>query len=149
VTKNKLHFGCGKNILSNYDNYDINPVNNKVQFIDLNILPLQFKCGYADEIKIEHVLEHLDCNKKAFLIELLRITKKGGIVKVKCPCEDNNLSHSKSNFVPGYFGWLLKNGYADDITVRCVKFSLARHLYRVFNKIRLLGIKEIQWEIKK
>lgn len=81
----KLNLGCGHTKLPGYIGVDINP---NAEFVDvshnLNVFPYPFKESSVDEVFMEHVLEHLD-DPLNVIQELYRISKPGGILKIKTP----------------------------------------------------------------
>lgn len=73
----KIQLGCGSNHLSGWENHDID--------IDLN-KPLPFPDDHADFMFLEHVCEHLKIDRcYALFLELKRVLKKGGIVRITVP----------------------------------------------------------------
>jgi len=156
MNKVKLNFACGYNILEDYENYDINPINDKVKYLNLNILPLPFKSNYADEILLKHTIEHLDCNLLDFFKEIIRITKSNGIIIVKTPSENDIIQHTKSSFDIRYFASFLKtkNDKYIDRQVSEIKLyfkyrPLKNLIKFIIKKIKALFISEITWVIRK
>lgn len=81
----KLNLGCGHTKFPGYLGVDINPNAEYVDVShDLNKFPYPFKESSVDEVFMEHVLEHLD-DPLSVIQELYRISKPGGILKIKTP----------------------------------------------------------------
>ncbi len=80
----KLNFGCGEKYLDDYINCDFSEHVKKDKFVNLNKSPYPFKDNFADEILMDNVLEHLD-DIPSTMIELHRIMKKNGILKIIVP----------------------------------------------------------------
>ncbi len=87
-----LDLGCGSNKVESEGNdvvgvdYD-KRVNPDIVW-NLNNLPYPFKENEFDEVRSNHCIEHLDYSKKDpddVFKELWRITKPGGLIKVKVP----------------------------------------------------------------
>ena len=86
----KLNLGCGKEYrdgwvnldISNKDIYD-NEIKVDVKH-DLNKFPWPFKSNEFDFVLLKHLLEHLNDIPKV-MNELIRITRKGGIIKIIVP----------------------------------------------------------------
>jgi len=81
----KLNLGCGKKILENYDNIDLNNKDPRVIKCDIRTLS-QYENNSVDEILLNNVLEHL-ANKdlRPSLKEWNRILKNGGILSIQVP----------------------------------------------------------------
>lgn len=77
MSKYKLNFGCGSNILQGWENYDA----------ELDITkPLPFPDNSIDFIFNEHVLEHITQREGySFFKECKRILKSGGVVRTATP----------------------------------------------------------------
>ena len=79
----KLNLGCGKDVLYGYDNYDINPIDKRVRYIDLEER-LPFKDNYANEIRLLSVLEHIN-NRLQLIKECERVLCGNGRLLVRVP----------------------------------------------------------------
>ena len=55
----KLNLGCGTNKLEGFVNVDVEPASEPDMVVDLDILPWPFEDSSAEEIQLNHVLEHL------------------------------------------------------------------------------------------
>jgi len=77
----KLHFGCGQNILSGWDNLDLPGCDTRK--------PLTYSNNSIDFIFTEHMIEHLDeIDGFNFMSECFRILKPGGVLRISCPSID-------------------------------------------------------------
>ncbi len=77
----KLNLGCGPKILPGYINCDnfSSPdaeIPTDVVKVELNRFPWPFADNYADEIRMDHVLEHL-ADTESVVKEVRRILKPG------------------------------------------------------------------------
>ncbi len=80
----KLNLGCGRDSKEGYVNLDCVKLPGVNVVHDLNKFPYPFKDEEFDEIICKHILEHItDLNKT--MIEIHRILKKGGILKITVP----------------------------------------------------------------
>jgi predicted SAM-dependent methyltransferase len=81
----KLNLGCGKVVLSGYDNIDLNNKDLRVIKSDIRLLP-QYSDNSIDEIILHNVLEHL-ANKdlRSALKEWNRVLKIKGIINIHVP----------------------------------------------------------------
>jgi len=90
----KLNLGCGEDYMPGYTNVDFRShVEIDVQH-NLNELPYPFEDGEFDLVHASHVLEHLD---KPFdiMVELHRITKKGGTIHIRVPHFSRGFTHAE------------------------------------------------------
>lgn len=99
----KLNLCCGYDIKDDYDNYDIKPVDDKVRFLDCNILPLPFKSESCKEIILNQGLEHLNINQLDFMNDINRILIKDGIINIGLPVYSPFIYHKTFNHTKGYF----------------------------------------------
>jgi methyltransferase family protein len=120
----KLNLGCGKFKLSGYHNVDAWPEANPDQLIDLNRLPLPFPDNSFDEVRADHVLEHLH-DVFGTMLDLHRVCSNGALIKVKVPHFSRGMTHPDHkhcfdvtfryyfdpSFPPGYFGRPMKVEY--------------------------------------
>ena len=78
VVPDKLHLGCGPNILPGWRNYDIE--------MDIR-LPLPFPDESLSFVFAEHVVEHVTpAEAWNFLKEVRRVLKPGGAARIIVPC---------------------------------------------------------------
>ncbi len=84
----KLNLGCGQNKLPGYVNVDRYETFAPDRVCDLEAFPWPFADGSADEIVMNHVLEHLGAQTETFLgvmKELYRVLKPGGRLDIAVP----------------------------------------------------------------
>jgi predicted SAM-dependent methyltransferase len=79
-----LDLGCGAKKHPGSIGADVCPLPSVNVVCDLARYPYPFATDTADEIHLNHVIEHLEDPPKA-LYEAWRITKNGGIVHVRVP----------------------------------------------------------------
>ncbi len=113
MNKVKLNLGCGSNIKKGYENYDCYMKHPKIKWIDLEILPLGFKENSVDEILLYSVLEHLWINPYKFMLEMHRILKKGGVIKIKLPFYHPVLGHVRCHHTKYYFNTIVDFKHTD------------------------------------
>jgi predicted SAM-dependent methyltransferase len=96
----RLHIGCGMGMLDNWVNIDIHPAP-----LAMNVLwGLPFADGSAQCVFVSHLLEHLyyPHDARAFLCEIRRVLKPGGIVRIVVPdveqCIDAYVANDRSFF---------------------------------------------------
>jgi len=89
----RLHLGCGKNILPNWDNLDLNgPI-----ACDLR-QPLSYSLNSVSLIYSEHFLEHLDeVDGFHLLQECYRVLIPKGILRISCP--------DLAQYIKAYLHW--------------------------------------------
>ncbi|MBC8500874.1 MAG: class I SAM-dependent methyltransferase [Nanoarchaeota archaeon] len=81
---NKLHLGCGRNILEEYLNVDVAKLPGVDVVHDLDKFPYPFKKNHFDEVFCKHFLEHVE-DLFAVLEEINRLLKPQGRLKVIAP----------------------------------------------------------------
>ena len=79
-----LDVGCGANKYPGAIGIDINPRTNADVIHDFGVVPYPFADVEFDEIIGRHVVEHVP-DVMAFISELHRITKPGGIIRLVTP----------------------------------------------------------------
>lgn len=84
----KLNFGCGKEILENYDNVDIQKGKRVLKNFDFDITPYPIKNNVYDEVLMKMIIEHLNKPKQA-LEELHRICKPNARIIIITPYYNN------------------------------------------------------------
>jgi len=99
----KLNLGSGKDYKKGWINLDYNKSLNPDIIHNLDVFPYPFREEAFDVIYCSHVLEHVNDFFKT-LEELLKITKKGGIIHIRVPHFSNgngynDLTHRR------FFGW--------------------------------------------
>jgi len=103
----KANFGCGGNVLDGYENYDKYMVDSGVRFLDLDVLPLPFDDNTFCEIKLLHVLEHIQ-NPQEVLVECTRVLVVGGILEIGLPVNSNGVGHLRYVHSTEYLNLLYK-----------------------------------------
>jgi SAM-dependent methyltransferase len=111
----KLNLGCGKYLLPGYHNVDSRPETHPDQFVDLDVLPLPFADNAFDEVRADHVLEHLR-DPFGVMAELHRICSPGAVIRIKVPHFSRGFTHAdhKCGFdvaFPYYFNPAFQPGY--------------------------------------
>lgn len=111
----KLNLGCGKFKLPGYHNVDSWPEAQPDQFVDLDRLPLPFPDNAFDEVRADHVFEHLR-NPFGVMAELHRVCAPGAAIRLKVPHFSRGLTHAdhKCGFdvtFPCYFNPAFPPGY--------------------------------------
>lgn len=73
----KLNLGCGKNILTGWENHDVD--------VDIS-KPLPWQVGTVDFIFCEHCVEHIAYYQAIdFFLECHRVLKPGGMLRIAVP----------------------------------------------------------------
>jgi SAM-dependent methyltransferase len=80
----RLHLGCGNEILPGWINHDLVALPGVDVVHDLQEYPWPFEDGRFDEIRMHHVLEHLE-DPVRVIEELHRILRPGGTLRVRVP----------------------------------------------------------------
>jgi len=80
----KLDFGCGQKKSPGHVGMDIMPGEGVDVIHDFNVFPYPFADGTFDEVRCDNTLEHVD-DFIGTVVELHRILKPGGVLKVWCP----------------------------------------------------------------
>jgi hypothetical protein len=89
----KLNIGCGKYKLPGFHNIDSWPDATPDQFVQLEELPLPFKDNTFEEVRADHVLEHLN-NPFGLMLDLHRICVPGALIKIKVPHFSRGMTHA-------------------------------------------------------
>ena len=84
MTGERLHLGCGNEILPGWINHDLADLPGVDVVHDLDSYPWPFEDDRFAEVRMHHVLEHLAEPVRA-IEELHRITGDGGTVEVRVP----------------------------------------------------------------
>jgi SAM-dependent methyltransferase len=111
----KLNLGCGEFKKEGYVNVDFFSVSEPDVKHNLDVLPYPFADSEFDLVEADHLLEHLS-DPFAVLKELRRITKDGGLIKIKVPHFSRGFTHPehKRGFdatLPYYFNPSFPGGY--------------------------------------
>jgi hypothetical protein len=84
----RLNLGCGGKKLPGWVNVDKYPVCGPDQVVDLERFPWPWPDDSADEVLLEHVLEHLGASTEVYLgiiKELYRVCRDGAAVRIEVP----------------------------------------------------------------
>lgn len=81
----KLHLGCGQKYLEGYLNIDKDVSVMADAYLDLNKHLCNFPPLFAEEIKCEKALEHLEISMLEFLEECYRMLKPNGLLHLEFP----------------------------------------------------------------
>jgi SAM-dependent methyltransferase len=84
----KLNFGCGINILTGWDNVDIQKGKGVFKSFDFDTCPYPIKDNTYDKVLFDFVIEHLS-NPKGSLEELHRICKNNARIFIRTPYYNN------------------------------------------------------------
>ena len=120
----KLNLGCGNDIFPWYVNMDLI----KLPWVDiqhdLEVFPYPFADNEFDEIYCSHVLEHVSDLTKT-MRELVRITKKWWVIKVKVPYFANPNGWSDPThyrlFTSNTFNYYKKDCYYNELDIQITK----------------------------
>lgn len=115
---NKIHLGCGHNILDGWLNTDLFPSYENVYHVDA-LKTLNFNENQFDFCFNEHMIEHIEINEADILInEIYKILKPGGVLRLSTPNFDflvkiyqntiggignEYIKWSKENFCPQHY----------------------------------------------
>lgn len=80
----KLHLGCGKDKLPGFVNIDSSEEVGPDMLLDLDKDALPFPDNSVDEIKVDHLLEHLH-NVIPLLNECNRVLTRNGVINISVP----------------------------------------------------------------
>ena len=155
----KINFGCGNDVKHGYENYDLNPINKNVTYIDLNDLPLKFNDNVYDVILLDQVLEHLNINPLDLMEEMHRILKKNGKIIVGLPVNSPYIYHVRYRHPKNYFrpicekGFDIKEKYTNE-TWKCnaifyTRISLKGFISKILESIRGIVYQSVYFELEK
>ena len=116
-----LNLGCGPNILEGWLNTDIEPIDDRVVYLDAG-KPFPFEDETFDFIFSEHMFEHLTYKEgKNMLSECYRVLRRDGVLRLSLPTLDNLIElyeHRHNKDAINYVEWSLqtfdKSGCIDD-----------------------------------
>lgn len=77
----RLHIGCGRDVLPDWVNMDVEPIRGAVR---ADILHIPAGDGTFDYVLAPHVLEHVH-DVKGAIRELARVLKRGGTLEIRAP----------------------------------------------------------------
>jgi hypothetical protein len=99
-----LNLGCGFNKKAGYINVDSSAVCNPDIVADLEITPWMWPDNSVDEIRLEHVLEHLGQDTKTYMAiwkEIWRISKPYAKIYITVPhWRHENFAHDPTHIRP-------------------------------------------------
>jgi hypothetical protein len=99
-----LNLGCGYNKRSGYLNVDSSSVCNPDLVLDMEITPWPWQDNSVDEIRLDHVLEHVGKDPKTYLAvwkEIWRISKPGTQIFITVPhWRHDNFVHDPTHVRP-------------------------------------------------
>lgn len=104
----RVNLGCGTFVRNDYINFDKYPFNDKVKYIDLDVLPLPFDDCSIEKILMEHTFEHLNVNRFDFMKEIHRVLKPDGIIIIAVPVNSRIITHTIQHFTKNYFNPIIK-----------------------------------------
>ena len=144
--ENFLHFGCGSNIFEGFINADFYALSltrpsNKIQWmIDLRY-PLPCEDGAFDGIYSEHTVEHLSpIDAQNLFLELLRIMKKGAILRLSVPDLDKYIQYCDGSLPDPEFSYFQKK-----FKSRC---QAMQHITQNHGHLSLWNFDELQYALK-
>jgi SAM-dependent methyltransferase len=148
----KLNLGCGRNLLNGYVNID-KVHSHGIVYADLdayvgNTPTLPFEDNTIDEIRMSHVLEHIN-NTLGLMQELWRVAKPSTMLTVYCPYgssddADEDPTHVRRYFLQsfGYFSqpyyWRADYGYRGDWQPIEIKLLIDRWAFGQLTKEDML-----------
>lgn len=83
-----LNLGCGEDIKPECVNVDVTGYKRVDEVVDLSVFPWPWEKESIDGIHASHIIEHFP-DQKQFILECLRILKKGGFLRLKVPHSSN------------------------------------------------------------
>ena len=83
-----LNLGCGQDIRKDAINCDVTNYPGVDQVVDLSVFPWPWADESMDGIHASHVIEHFT-DQQRFILECLRVLKKGGFLRLKLPHSSN------------------------------------------------------------
>lgn len=111
----KINLGCGGNLLTGWDNYDLN--------VDIT-KPLPFADNSASFILAEHVVEHTTTpDSVRFFRECNRVLEPFGVVRIAVPSASRILELSDEE----YLNWFGKSGFGTHDKQSAVSSILLNH----------------------
>jgi len=105
----RVNLGCGAMVLQGWENYDKHPVDDRVRYLDLDVLPWPFEDKSVDVVQCHHVIEHLKVHPLDVMGELHRIIRPGGRVSIRLPQYSPIVIHSIHEFTRYYFNPIVEN----------------------------------------
>lgn len=139
----KLNLGSGNDYKKGWINLDYNKSLNPDIVHNLDVFPYPFREEAFDVIYCSHVLEHVNDFFKT-LEELLKITKKGGIIHIRVPHFSNgngynDLTHRR------FFGWFTFPQIAQGYYNKRYPFKIISQRFNFLAENHLLANKLFSW----
>jgi predicted SAM-dependent methyltransferase len=123
-----VQFGCGKNKLIGWENYD--------KEIDIS-KHLPFSDCAVNNIFIEHCLEHVSQNDSlVFLDEAYRVLKYGGVIRVVVP----SLEKVAEKMTTQYCDYIKNRGWSDGSREGTLRAMMTCHGHKGWWTYRLLEL---------
>jgi len=167
----KLNLGCGDTLLPDFINFglfgytveawklDELTAGSHIYKLDLNNLPLPLPNSFAAHIRLSQVLEHLTCHPFEFIQECYRILQPDGVLFVGLPSFSHSLPHLRGYHPEGFMNTVIGKGYPSTKDYHCRAvfklekferdFSLKLLLRRIWELVRALASKKIEWTMVK
>ncbi|MEJ7617588.1 MAG: methyltransferase domain-containing protein [Pyrinomonadaceae bacterium] len=123
-----LDVGCGTNKYPGAIGLDYNPRTDADVIHDLGVVPYPFPDNEFDEVISQHVVEHVP-DVMAFMTELHRITKPGGVIKIATPHYSN----------PDWPTDLTHRNHINSYSFHC--FDPERRLFAFYTDVELLPVR--------
>ncbi|MES2436821.1 MAG: hypothetical protein V4519_02320 [Patescibacteria group bacterium] len=100
----KLNLGCGFNKLDGYINVDNSAVCKPDQVFDIESTPWPWQDSSIDEIRLDHVLEHIGVDPKTYISvwkEIWRVSKPNAQIFIRVPhWRHENFAHDPTHVRP-------------------------------------------------
>ena len=158
----KVNLCCGKEVLEDgWINYDCNPFNERVRFIDLNKLcdlVLHFKKNSVDVFRIYNGIEHLKVTDFEVIEALKPFLKPIGYIDIVVPSDSPVINHLKHRYTKCYFNPLVSERGLDNTKKELFSRLVFRpYSYRrveelldyIIEKIRTLFVKNYFFRLYK
>lgn len=126
--KKILDVGCGTNKYPGAIGVDYNPRTDADVIHDLGVVPYPFSDDEFDEVISQHVVEHVP-DVMAFMTELHRITKPGGVIKIATPHYSN----------PDWPTDLTHRNHLNSYSFQC--FNPERRLFAFYTDVELRPVR--------
>lgn len=138
----KLNLGSYQYPLAGFHNVDLLPWDGVDEIVDLNHLPWPWEDGQFEHVRAVDILEHLGKLTKVEIVgELARVTKLGGTVKVRVPCESHPWAWASIQHAHAFQYNSFEESYAQpwfSVQKTCVQFTDGGTSYRLWLPTRLL-----------
>lgn len=158
----KVNLCCGKEVLEDgWINYDYNPFDERVRFIDLNKLcdlVLHFKKNSIGVFRIHNGIEHLKVTDFELTEALKPFLKSVGYIDLIVPSDSPIINHLKHRYTKCYFNPLVSNHGKDNtkkelfsrLVFRPYDYrSVGELLDYILEKIRALFVKRYFFRLYK